>query len=192
MKNVITYKRVRNPKYNRKHKMNEMKFTEVADENLEKLAQDPKNIVYKYMERPPLSPEKVLSLDTVKTHITDLWNEVKMVRKDKLHCQNDLSDLQARQLRWWLLTKSPNAVCWQNFSETHPLIFDRCVGKDTSEKEITALRYMIFLKEKAQNGKLNNGTELLQDYMWNTFSMSEKEYRNKHGDDVKMVPIPKQ
>lgn len=165
-----------------------MDFQKITDQKLDDLAKDPKNLVYKYKDRDPLPPDQIPALEDVKDRIHQLWGEVMVVRGEKLHCEEGpMSSLQERKLKWWLFTKSPNKAQWTRFSETHPLIFDRCVGRETTEKEILALMYMIFLKKKQQDGALTDGPEQLQEYLWKTFSMEESEYRARHGDEAKVI-----
>ena len=158
------------------------KFSRIAEDKLDDLAEDPNNIVYKYAEREPLAPEHVVPIETVRGSIKTLWDEVQLVRL-KLN-SSESKTLQLKKLVWWLKKKSPNAKRWESFYMTHPLIFDRCVALDTTEKEIEALYYMIELKSKENTAQ---GRNKLQEYILKTFSMSKEESEKKYGTDVKMI-----
>jgi hypothetical protein len=179
-------KKTTNKKLNQnKNKME--KFSRIGEDKLEELAEDPNNIIYKYADREPLAPADVVPIETVRECIKKLWEEIQLVRL-KIN-RNESTTLQQKKLVWWLKTKSPNAKQWGSFYTTHPLIFDRCVALDTTEKEIEALYYMIELKCKNNTVQ---GRNKFQEYILNTFSMSKKESEKKYGTDVKIIEVPTQ
>jgi hypothetical protein len=163
---------------------------EFSENKINSLAENPDNIVYKYVDREPLKPQDILQLETVQDYIKELWLEVQMVRTDKLKCTTDLNSLQAKKLVWWLKTKSQHAKRWILFSDTHPLIFDRCVARNTTNEEIKALLYMIYLKKQENNHQIQNGQQHLQEYLMNTFAMSEEESVKRYGSDVQVIDLP--
>lgn len=149
-----------------------MSIKELSDQKLDRLSNDPNNIVYKYEDRKPLPVDEIVPLHKVKELIIELWDETQMVRKSKLKCPigKDMSLLQCKKLRWWLVTKSPKKVQWQKFSMTHPSMFDCCTGQRTTQKEITAMMYIIYLKERCAKDSSIDGKKYLQEYLWKTFS----------------------
>ena len=155
------------------------KLKEISDAKLQKLSENPNNIVYKYEEKPRLKESEIIPLPKVEKFIRELWAETTMVYNTKL--QGVRNRLNMKKVRWWLLKKSPHKAQWILFSETHPLIFDRVTDMEMTPKEIQALQYMIFLKSKGHR------REELQKYLWSNFSMSEAEYRKKYGEDIKVV-----
>jgi hypothetical protein len=164
------------------------KFSRIAEDKLDELAKDTNNIVYKYVDREHLAPADVVPLDTVKQCITTLWKETQLVRL-KINPKDSLS-LQQKKLVWWLKKKSPHAKQWESFDMTHPLIFDRCVAQDTTEKEIEALYYMIEL-----NCKENNTAESknkFEQYILKTFSVSKEKSIKKLGTDAKFIDVTTQ
>jgi hypothetical protein len=144
-----------------------MEIKQIEDEKLESLAQDPDNIVYRYTDSDRIQ-DNVMPLTDVKDTIMELWNVFKP------YVKQNLSYPEVRKLRRKLIKKN---IKWANFSKSHPLIFDRVVDHRTGEPEIKALLYMIFLKEMNNKKQINNGAEQLRKYIFDTFSMSEKEYR---------------
>ena len=76
------------------------KFSRIAEDKLDDLAEDPNNIVYKYSEREPLAPEHVVPIETVRGSIKTLWDEVQLVRL-KLN-SSESKTLQLKKLVWWL------------------------------------------------------------------------------------------
>ena len=161
----------------------------IANAKLDLLAEDPDNLVLKYKDREPLDPRDVLPLHQVRSYVLELWGEVRDVRVNKLRVSIQdatMTKLECKKLRWWLLTKSKNVERWSRFSETHPLMFDRCVGGDTTQQEIDALLHMIHLKQESMLGhtKDKDASKQLEEYMWKTFSMSKEAYTTKYGEHV--------
>ena len=158
-----------------------MEMQKITDAKLDELAEDPNNIVYKYMDLP--APDVVMSLPQVKEHILDLWKQFKEMKKNKT-----LTYGQVRKIRIKLCRQFP---IWKSFSASHPLIFDRIVDHRTGEEEINALLYMISIKEKQNSGKIQNGLEHIKEYIFHKFAVSEEEFRAKNKDgDVRIMPAP--
>ncbi len=141
---------------------------EISDAKLEELAKNPDNLVLKYKDRKRLPVDQILPLAAVRQCITDLWTAVESFKTEELQlaAHGTMNTEQACRLHA-LLIKSGT---WTSFSKTHPLIFDRCVNKDTTNKEITALLYMIFLKQQEESGLINDGAHQLQNYVLHTFA----------------------
>ena len=147
-----------------------MELHKLSDEKLRSLAEDPTNIVYRYEDG--AIPLRVLSLPEVKDNIQRLWERFKDLKAGRT-----ISQKQCRRIRTKLETEG-----WASFSATHPLIFDRVVDPKTGEPEIKALLYMIFLKDLQAQGAIANGPERLQQYILDTFAVSEETYRAQGGE----------
>lgn len=155
-----------------------MEIHKITDEKLEQLANDPKNIVYRYTDQK--APVTITSLPEVKNSVLELWAKFKEIRNDRT-----LTYKQARNIR---VNLCKHDIKWRNFSASHPLIFDRVVDHRTGEKEIEALLYMICLKESEQSGKSQKAKQQLQAYLMSKFAVSEEEYRAQNkGEDVKII-----
>jgi len=154
-----------------------MEIKKIADEKLQELADDPANIVYKYEDGD--APATVMPLPEVKTNILQLWDDFKKMKGGR-----KLSYSEVRKVRRKLEKSNEK---WKSFSKTHPLIFDRVVDHRTGEAEIKALLYMIFLKDMQNKGQITNGAEQLQSYIFDTFAMSEEEYRAQGDGSVRII-----
>jgi hypothetical protein len=155
-----------------------MEISQIQDDKLKQLAEDPDNIVYRYEDLPV--PATIMPLSEVKQLIQELWKEFKMIKGS-----TTLTLRAARKIRHQLSTKSK----WSSFSKTHPLIFDRIIDHQTGEKEIEALLYMIFLRELQDNGAIQNGADQLQAYIVKQFAMTADEYKAKN-TDAKIIEAP--
>jgi catabolite regulation protein CreA len=153
-----------------------MEIQKIEDEKLQRLADDPNNIVYRFED--VSVQHQILPLSEVKDNIMELWKEFKEIKGEKT-----LSYSQVRKIRITLENKNKK---WKKFSNSHPLIFDRVVDHRTGEEEIKALLYMIFLRSIQDKGEIANGAEQLQSYIFDKFSMSESDYRAQ-GGDVKII-----
>ena len=160
-----------------------MEIQKIADEKLDRLADDPDNIVYRYTDQ--AVPDVVMPLMEVKDHIVQLWALFKDTVKGR-----ELTYAQIRQLRRNICRKYPK---WNKFSASHPLVFDRVVDHRTDEPEIRALLYMIFLKDMQNKGDIQDGAQQLQSYIFDTFATTEAEYRAQNKDqDVNIIDPSRQ
>ena len=147
-----------------------MDIQKIEEEKLQQLAADPDNIVYKYEDTP--TPATILSLDTVKENIEQLWQEFLQMKGNRVLTFSD-----CRQFRSKLESTNPK---WAAFSKSHPLIFDRVVDHRTGEAEIKALLHMIRLRERQNDGEISDGAEKLHSYILKKFAVSESEYKAKN------------
>jgi hypothetical protein len=138
--------------------------------------------VFKFGDRQALAKDKIVPFAVVEKNITDLWEEVKHTREIS-RCKSG-KDHEGKLRRWLVSEGHPERTRWIAFDETHPLIFDRCIDKDTTDKEITALLHMLHLQETGRP------PEDLKAYIWENFSVPEDVYREKHGNDSKIMDIP--
>jgi hypothetical protein len=159
---------------------------QISDDRLGTLADDPRNVVYKYNDLDSLPADKIRPLPEVRRLVLGLWDEVRHLRTERFKVEGPLSSFQSQRLRYWILKKSAERDQWRAFSATHPMIFDRCLHRDTTQREVDALLHMIDMK-------MGTGTaQQLQTYIMDTFAVSEKEYRKKHkGEEVRVVDIKK-
>lgn len=156
-----------------------------TEEKLQKLSEDPDNIVYHYKDTDALPPDKVLPLNEVRDHIIAL-DKVYQAKVEQEESK-EIDHIRTRTLRDEVRASDPR---WQAFSETHPMIFDRCTTPGTTQKEIKALLYMLFLKKEEQEGRLRNGQAHLQKYIMDTFSMPEAEWKKTAaGKDPSTITI---
>jgi hypothetical protein len=147
-------------------------MVDMNNEKLTELARDPANLVYRWGDREALPENEILSLDVVRDKVNRLfviYTELRMRFINKRIC--------IKQKQWnyikKVIEKDPE---WQSFSYTHSLIFDRVIHPETTEKEIKALMYMIFLKAQEKTGDVINGQEVLKQYLWDQFSMTPGEW----------------
>lgn len=146
-----------------------MKITKISDDKLIHLANNPNNIVYKYNDvSTPLPHHKIMPLSEVKKTIDEIWNITKTLIENKSTRQD------TNKIRKKLKKK------WPDFYLSHPLIFDRIVDVNTTEKEIQGLYYMIFLKESENKGHIADGAQKLQSFIMDKFGMTEDQYRKKY------------
>jgi len=148
------------------------KIVELTDNNLAKLAEDKRNIVYRFGDRDRLPDDEVVPVEQVRDNILQLYKE---------YCQERMLYIDSKRAvtrpRWEAIKKKLLAKPkWQRFDHTHPLIVDRVLHLETGPKEIKALMFMIFLKE---NG---GDLETLKEYIFREFSMTKEEYDKKFGN----------
>lgn len=148
------------------------KFVPLSDAKLEELAQDPRNLVYKFKEREKLPDSEVVPVDEVDAKIDNLY---------ALYCQYRKMFIDKKvhvtKKRWTAIkTKILQVPEWKKFDHTHPLIVDRVLHPATTGKEIKALKFMIFLKQKQQTGEITDGVEALHEYVLKTFGQTPEEY----------------
>lgn len=153
----------------------EMKIENLEEQKLQLLADDPTNLVYRYVDREPV--KEVVPITIVKQNIKDLWMEAKQLKtKDakmrrQIVCKNDR---------------------WHRFSETHPDIFDRVIHPDTQQEQIGALEKMIEFFEQEQNGQMQNAKQHFENYLINTHGVPEAEYKRANPQhEIRNVPIKK-
>lgn len=147
-----------------------MQLAELEDAKLRKLAQDPQNIVYHYVDRP--KPSRIAPLSEVWSNIVDLWEEV------KTHTLR--SEKDSRELRKVLC----ETLRWKQMSETHPIFFEAVVHHETTSEKIEVMRKIIQLKDRQAKGRISNGPELAQKLIFDAFSLSAEEYAQRYPDAV--------
>jgi hypothetical protein len=112
-----------------------------------------------------LPPDQIVPLKEVAALIQELWNLLQKKLKGRKMPQSKEKSCRLRILK--------QDIKWARFAQTHPLIFDRVVSHDTTEKEITALLYMLFLKDQEVAKGLNGAKEKLREYLFQNFARDE-------------------
>jgi hypothetical protein len=164
----VVFKRIKKKinKIKKKMSFKNAEIQNLEEQKLQLLANDPKNLVYRYVDREKV--KEILPIPIVKQNIQELWKE----------CQQ-LKTKNAAMSRQKICSDN---VRWQNFSQTHPDIFDRVTHPDTKNEQILALYRMIELFEKEKQGKTRDGKQEFQNYLFDTFSMPEADYKRLNPD----------
>ena len=143
-----------------------------SDEQLEELAKDPNNIVYREKEGRALPPEEILPVDTVRKNLD-------VVRKLFVEFETtegkDMSAKRCSEMgKRHILKKHPEL---KKFTQTHARIFAIATKKNLEKKEEETLYFMFTLFEQFQAGEVKDGKQALQDKVLQTFVVSEEEYK---------------
>jgi len=154
------------------------KYEKFTDEHLNTLSQDPQNLVYRYNSRDELPEEEIVPVEEVLSKVKRLYAEY--CAKRNVYIQQN----KAVKKKDWLRMKE-ELLCdpeWKRFDYTHPLIFDRVISPDTTEKEIKHIVFLIILKMRTNAG--NRTPQQAQEeaikYLTEQFSMSKEEWNEKN------------
>uniref|UniRef100_A0A6C0BR74 Uncharacterized protein n=1 Tax=viral metagenome TaxID=1070528 RepID=A0A6C0BR74_9ZZZZ len=147
------------------------KIVELDEAKLKKLAEDKKNIVYRFGERERLPADQIVPLPQVRDKIIRLYQEYCAARKTYIDQKRMITRQRWERIRYELLQKPE----WKRFDYTHPLIVDRVLHPETTPKEIKALMFMIWWK--SQSGDL----ETFKEYIFREFKMTPEQYEAKYG-----------
>jgi hypothetical protein len=126
--------------------------------DINKLAEDPKNKVYTYTHD---NPTAIFTIDQQKKHIQDIRNMYLQTRKNS----PDLSDIQIRkQIR----EENKNLDL---FAENNGRIFDTCTSRESTPEHINHIKYMLYLREQKENGAIDETTsqQMIQEYLVSKF-----------------------
>ena len=148
----------------------------LTEKQLEKLSKDPKNVVYKWGERDRLPNEEVVCLDEVASKITRLYDAYCDFRQQFVQRRVPIRNHHYRRIQARLLQDEE----WARFNHTHPLIFDRIVHPETTQKEIDALLFMVRLK---QQNDTPEGYQQLGKHIMQQFAMTPEEWEQKKQQD---------
>lgn len=142
------------------------RLEQLQNAKLEELAQDPRNIVYRYTDRPALA--QPVPLDIVAKNVDDLWSICK-----HMSCKH------AAKRRQLVCEMEPRFL---KFSETHPSIFDRVVHPDTTEDMIQLLREMMQQYRHATTAgeNMTEAKQRFEQHVVASRSMSEEEYKRRY------------
>lgn len=140
----------------------------LSDSDLDALALDPTNKVFKYQQLTEKLDKRV-PLDTVREDINDLFALYQRMLKFREGQQYGNVEYKRFEQN---ITRIPR---WSRFRETHPHMFERCILPDTTRAEIDAMEYMIDLKIQNESGKADNAKEQLRDFVLKTFGKPDEE-----------------
>ena len=141
-------------------------------DQLTELAKDPQNIVYHFKDRAPLPQSEVVPIHEVRDKITRLYTRYKMERRLFIERKKIIKRKQWNYIKAKIL-KDPE---WARFNVTHPIILDRVLHPETTDREIKTLMFMIFLREKQDAGEITDGLESLKEYVFSEFAVSKEEH----------------
>jgi len=161
-------------------------YAKISDEKLKVLAKDPKNLVYHWKDREKLSENEIVPLAEVKDKVARLYALFTELRQAFVK-----KNISIRRKQWdYIKSKIKSDPEWKRFSFTHPLIYDRIVNPETTEKEVQAIMFMINLREKQNTGSISDGKERLAKHVMDQFSMTPEEWeRVKERDGIKSETI---
>jgi hypothetical protein len=147
---------------------------QLTDEALDELAKNPNNIVYKWVDSQPLPETEIVPLEEVKSKITRLYEQYTVERQSFI-----TKRIPIDKKRWeYIKSKILKNIEWKRFEFTHPLIFNRILHPETTEEDIKALHFMLFLKEQEKNGNIQQGKgkTMLAQYIMDTFSVTQDKW----------------
>ncbi|MGB1272127.1 MAG: hypothetical protein ACPG5T_08640, partial [Endozoicomonas sp.] len=142
-------------------------------DRLAELSKDPANLVYHYADREPLPEEDIVPVDQVRDKIERLFQVLQEFRRQFSEKGVAMQEKHWKRIKAKIMSNPE----WKSFSFTHPLIYDRIVNPETTEKEIEALMFMIFLHSRKD--KVPNGKEVLAEYLLTNFSMTPDEWKEQ-------------
>lgn len=126
-------------------------------QELEKLAQDPKNQVYTYVNDEATAKFTAQQQRSLTTQIRNQYLQYRTVTPEQ-------SDDDIRRS-----LKSDNNI--NLFAENNTRIFDTLTNRDSSQDHVNHIRYMIYLREQLENGSINEimAQQMIQDYLVTAF-----------------------
>ena len=152
---------------------------ELNDEQLNKLSRDKKNVVYHWKDRDPLPRSQVLSLVEIEDKVTRLYALFSKLRVETIQKQGVMGPKRWKYIKDYILKQEE----WKSFDYTHPLIFDRIVNLETTDKEIQSIMIMISLKAQQDAGEISDGKKLLTQHLLQTYGMTPAEWDAKNLKD---------
>jgi hypothetical protein len=151
---------------------------EIADQKLQELANDPDNMVMRYVDRP--KPEKLLPIQEVRFLIDEIWVVARNLTPQDLG--NKDWGLQENAMRRQVVClKDPRYL---SFANTYFEIFDRLVAKESTPDMLQLMQTMCEWKFKVEKGKLTDsqGRQNFEEYLLKRHAVSKEEYMRKHPD----------
>ena len=135
-------------------------------QELERLAQDPKNQVYTYVNDEATAKFTAQQQRSLTTQI----------RNQYLQCRSTTPNQSDDEIRTTIR-------CNKNidlFAENNTRIFDTLTNRDSSPDHVNHIRYMIDLREQLENGSINEimAQQMIQDYLVTAFKtgLTPEEY----------------
>lgn len=133
---------------------------QLSEPELRRLADDKSNVVYHFKDRERLPQSEIVPLDEVKSKVLRLYAEYQAERKRFIDAKQAILRPDWERIVQTLKNKPE----WQRFDYTHPLIVDRILHPETTRKEIKALLFMIWWKER------DGDMETFKEYIFKEFS----------------------
>ena len=152
---------------NRKSSTNTPEY--LNQKQLEKLAEDPKNKVYTYVND---EPTYRFTVSEQKRYTVEIRNEYTELRKK----HPELSDVKLREE----IRKNKTLDL---FAENNTRIFDLLTSRNSTTDELNHIRYMLYLREQQELGNIDTAQAqaMIQDYLITAFktNMTPQEYEEK-------------
>lgn len=117
--------------------------TNLTKSQLDKLTEDPKNLVYDYTHD---QVERVKSVEEVKYLIQGVRQEYLTLRAN----QPDLCDRACRRQ----LTQ--DSTSFADFAKTHPLMFERITNRDATEQDFQIMFAHLRLRALVESGRMSH------------------------------------
>lgn len=137
---------------------------------LEKLAEDPKNRVYTYVNDEATA---TFTVTEQKQHISHIRNLYLTFRSKNA----DWSDYRIRE------EIRNNNKTLDSFAENNTRIFDTLTSRESTQDSINHIKYMLYLREQKELGNIDDiqAQSMIQDYLITAFktNMTPKEYESK-------------
>jgi hypothetical protein len=133
---------------------------------LERLAQNPKNQVYTYVNDEATAKFTAHQQRQYTTYIRSRYLQIRSA-------QPNLSDYQIRE-------EINQEKSVKLFSENNTRIFETLTNRDSSQDYVNHIRYMIYLREQQENGAITEvmAQQMIQDYLVTAFNtgMTPQQY----------------
>jgi hypothetical protein len=140
------------------------KLQEMCEAQLEKLAQDPRNRVYKWVQSAPV--QDPMTPEEIKASFLELVDEARK-RRETTHPNtgNVVRDCLGA------IEHFSNLPKWQRFATNSPNFFEAACDCETTEKHVKAFLHMWNLNLMARTGRLSDedAQNLYTAYMWREF-----------------------
>lgn len=138
-------------------------------QQLEKLAQDPKNRVYTYVNDEA----------TAKFTVAEQKKYVQDIRSKYLEIRSQFPDLKDVTIQNELRKEKSIDL----FAENNTRIFELLTSRTSTQENINHIRYMLYLREQQEQGNIadHQAQSMIQDYLITAFktNMTPKEYEAK-------------
>lgn len=151
----------------------------MTEEQAIELAKNPQNIVYHYADREPLP--KAVPLDKVNLSVIKCWEKYKDLRREVIAAHGSVTQASYKKIHKKL------SIEFANFSFTHPLIFDRIVHPETTQKQIDTILWMIEIKREEPG---DSGRVKLAKHVMDKFAVTKEEWDREHQNEPQATTIP--
>ncbi len=111
------------------------------DEQLQELAQDKRNRVFKYTHD---QPERVMGADEARDRIREVRERYLALRSEHPEWEDDV-------LRHHICSEK---YAWRQFAKTHNLNFVNATDRNTDEEKMKYQYYLLFVKKQVEMGQI--------------------------------------